>query len=191
MTLMSPEGYFKLFIENKSEKERKKQIKELEKEIKKLETNISKGKLCLEKPDYKTRLLYCRQYLSYINEQLHQEKPNREFNKDALLEILLIIKNKEAYKYIPPQEINGAITTGWYDYSSKLLECPKIIGADYDYAENFKLIQDKEINELTKEELKTYTTRIFRGDRFCEGLIAKCIDDGTIEKIIKRYLDLC
>ena len=109
-------------------------------------------------------------------------------NKDKLIEILSIIQSKKAYKYIPSQESNSI---GWYDYDSKIMECHKIIGEDYNYLENFKLIQNKNIKDLTKDELKTYVTRIFRGERFCDGLIARCIDDGTLESVIKRYLELC
>lgn len=127
----------------------------------------------------------------YLIENINKIETSETFDNIKLFEVISIIKNKKAYKYIPSQESDGNVSVGWYDYDSKIMECHKIIGEDYNYLENFKLIQNKNIKYLTKDELKTYATRIFRGERFCDGLIARCIDDGTLESVIKRYLELC
>lgn len=111
--------------------------------------------------------------------------------KDGLLEVLKIINNKEAYKFVEPKKIDENIfEMGWYDYNPKILELNKIIGTDFDYVKNFKKISNKEIDELSKKDIITYITRIFRGDRFCAGFLAQSIDDGTVGKLLERYLEL-
>lgn len=58
--------------------------------------------------------------------------------------------------------------------------------ADMQYAENYKNIQDKSIDEYTYEETLTALTKIIRGDRFVSGQIYSCFKDGTLLKIVEK-----
>lgn len=61
---------------------------------------------------------------------------------------------------------------------------------DKEYMENEKLIQEKDINNLTYKEIGTMLTAIIRGDRFCSGLIYSKVKDGTLLKLLERLKDV-
>ena len=61
---------------------------------------------------------------------------------------------------------------------------------DKEYMENEKLIQEKDINELTYKEIGTMLTAIIRGDRFCSGLIYSKVKDGTLLRLLERLKDI-
>ena len=56
--------------------------------------------------------------------------------------------------------------------------------------ENEKLIQEKDINNLTYKEIGTILTAIIRGDRFCSGLIYSKVKDGTLLRLLERLKDI-
>lgn len=58
------------------------------------------------------------------------------------------------------------------------------------YLEKYTFIQNKEINDLTLDEILTKLTFFIRQDRFCLGLIASQIKNGIFEKLIKRLDEL-
>lgn len=58
------------------------------------------------------------------------------------------------------------------------------------YIEDYNLIENKGDNDLSYEEVLTKLTYIFRGDRFCSGLIKSKVDDGTILRLIERLYNL-
>lgn len=58
--------------------------------------------------------------------------------------------------------------------------------SDINYIDNHKCIENKEINELTLDEILTELTFYIRQDRFCTGLLANEIKNGTLEKLIKH-----
>ena len=62
--------------------------------------------------------------------------------------------------------------------------------ADLDYIENGNSIEDKDINSLTRDELLTKMTALIRGERFCDGLIATALEDGSLEKMSERLYEL-
>lgn len=55
--------------------------------------------------------------------------------------------------------------------------------ADTDYIENSEKILDKNIQDLTRDETLTRLTKIIRTERFCDGTIAKALEDGTLEEL--------
>lgn len=61
---------------------------------------------------------------------------------------------------------------------------------DISYIDKYKIIENKEINDLTLDEILTKLTFFIRQDRFCTGLIADTIENGVFEKLIKRLNEL-
>ena len=110
--------------------------------------------------------------------------------KKCVQDIIKIIDEKKAYTFTEPKKDSNFIAFGYYNYNEKLYDIMEIIQPDYDYLENLKKIKDKDITTLTMKELETYITRIIRGEKFTEGLIASCIDDGTFKNLLKQYLKL-
>ena len=60
---------------------------------------------------------------------------------------------------------------------------------DEQYSLHTKNIKD--IDNLSIEDIYTYLTWILRGERFCEGLFDSMLENGTIEKLIDRGIQLC
>lgn len=54
---------------------------------------------------------------------------------------------------------------------------------DRNYLDNSKLIEDKDISELTRDETLTRMTFLIRGERFCDGMIAKALGSGELEAL--------
>jgi len=77
------------------------------------------------------------------------------------------------------------------DYVDKVFDA--IIGDKIvqNYMEIYEQIKDKEIKDLTLDEIVAYCTFIRRGERFCEGHIAGFLDNGILVKLYERYLELC
>lgn len=105
-------------------------------------------------------------------------------------EMIKIIDEKKGYTFIQPEKVGEFIKFGYYKYNEKLYDIMEIIHPDYNYLKNFKKIKDKDIASLTLKELETYLTRIFRGEKFSDGVIASCIDDGTLKKLLERFLEI-
>ena len=61
---------------------------------------------------------------------------------------------------------------------------------DQNYAENYKKIENKEIDEFTYEEVITGLTRIFRTDRFVSGELYSCVKNGSMLKLVERLYNL-
>lgn len=84
-------------------------------------------------------------------------------------------------------------TTPWLynDAASRLLEYVYSSGIwDRDYQMKSAEIRKKKISTLTENEIYTYLTVIIGGDRINEGLYDDSIANGTIEKLLRRYLEV-
>ena len=65
-----------------------------------------------------------------------------------------------------------------YLYENELL--------DQNYLENIKIVEKKEIEELTQEEVLTYLTFIIRADRFSPGTIYNNVKNGKLLTLLER-----
>ena len=61
---------------------------------------------------------------------------------------------------------------------------------DVNYIEHMKSLQGKPIDDMSEEELITVLTHYIRGDRFCEGLLASKLNDGTIQRILRNLREI-
>ena len=106
----------------------------------------------------------------------------------------LLIQLK-GYKLIEGKETSdGVFQMGYYiyaDYVDKVFDT--IIGDQIvqNYLELYEKIKDKPIKDLSLDEICVYCTFIRRGERFCDGHIAKFLDNGILVKLYERYLELC
>lgn len=57
---------------------------------------------------------------------------------------------------------------------------------DMQYVENYKKIQDKQIEDYNYEETLTALTKVIRGDRFVSGQLYSCVKDGTMLKLVEK-----
>ena len=75
---------------------------------------------------------------------------------------------------------------GFYNSLYGLLEIDKNYIVNYE-----KLGECIDYDSLSIEELRTVITHYVRGERFCDGLIARTIEDGTLLKVLERIKKLC
>ena len=63
---------------------------------------------------------------------------------------------------------------------------------DYDYLEHVTKYQleDKDADEMTREEILSLLTGYIRQDRFCEGLLAGEIKSGKVTKLVQRLHEI-
>lgn len=96
---------------------------------------------------------------------------------------------------------DGNIQVPFFRYETNIAEFMdffmKSDYADCNYVENMdkngwfdkqKLLND--IAEMTENEVLTCLTALMRQDRFCEGFFAGCIEEGTIEVLLRRLNEL-
>ena len=62
---------------------------------------------------------------------------------------------------------------------------------DKDYIENYEKLGDPiDYGSLSEEESITVITHYLRGERFCDGLIAGALEDGTLIKVLERIKEI-
>ena len=61
---------------------------------------------------------------------------------------------------------------------------------DRQHKERIMQIRDKPFDTLALQEVYTYLTAIIGGERINEGLYDRMIQNGTIAKLLERYLAL-
>lgn len=110
---------------------------------------------------------------------------------DTINQAIKLLNENKAMKSVPPKTNNGVIEIGYYVYDDVLWQALSNLSGDIDYMDNYKKIRDKNIEEYTLAECKTFATYLIRGERFCDGLVASAVKDNSILKLLKRYLDLC
>ncbi len=67
----------------------------------------------------------------------------------------------------------------------------ELIGTDKNYIENYeKLDHPIDYGTLNIDELRTVITHYVRGERFCDGLLAGALEDGTLLKVLERIKEV-
>ena len=67
----------------------------------------------------------------------------------------------------------------------------ELVELDRDYVDHYeKLGVPIDYDNLTMDEVSTIITHYVRGERFCDGLIAGAIEDGTLLKVLMRLKEL-
>lgn len=105
-----------------------------------------------------------------------------------------ILKSRHT-EWRPSQKLeNGSMTMPYPIYEEDVFEFIEKIYqlelTDIKYRDNFILIKDKELDQLNIDEILTYLTYYVRGERFCDGLIARGLKEGTLEKLTTRLRKL-
>ena len=115
-----------------------------------------------------------------------------------LNELIDLVKNTEKIKW------GGGNVIGKTEEGKDILEWPypiypdglfeslyELVELDRNYIENYEKLGDPiDYDDLSMEELRTVITHYVRGERFCDGLIAGAIEDGTLLKVLMRMKDL-
>ena len=106
--------------------------------------------------------------------------------------------NKKAIRdfisYLNSDTIKYSFNNGGWSYDSKVYDFISYcyendIILKYDSIEERKALQKKDIEEMSKVELKKYLFILFSGERFCSGMIMQSIKSGKLKSSLEKLLD--
>jgi hypothetical protein len=112
-------------------------------------------------------------------------------SKELQKYIDLLCRNRKTEWHPMKKQANGIYVMGYPEYPEGLLDIFDLLGNDYDYRLE---IEEWPKNLLPTDmdiwQIRTALTYIIRANRFCEGIIAHTVDDGTLLKLMLRLEDL-
>lgn len=76
------------------------------------------------------------------------------------------------------------------DYSKEIYDALNILDTDVDYISNISKIENKDIESMNIDDIRTMLTFIARGERFCDGHIAEFVCNGILFKLMVRLKEL-
>jgi len=76
------------------------------------------------------------------------------------------------------------------EYDGRINELLMSLGTETDYQERYDEVSEKEIGEMSLDDLRTMYTFISRGERFCDGHIQSYIEDGTLLRLAERQMEI-
>lgn len=109
--------------------------------------------------------------------------------------------SNEFYKWHKGKEVNGVLHIGYIEYSEKVREFMKksedtefLFRGNYSDWLDGKRKTPEEIIHIIKssdlEKLRKIFTFYLRGERFCDGMLSKAIDNKIILNILLRLKEL-
>ena len=113
-----------------------------------------------------------------------KEKLERCIN---LLSKLKKIECEITYSKLSEEDINKGIKPcpyPHYNYPEELFEVEELLTPDYNYNDNL------DYSALNVENIRTVITVIFRGERFCDGSIARGVESGILLNSLLRLRDI-
>ncbi len=101
---------------------------------------------------------------------------------------------RDFISYLNSDTIKYSFNNGDWSYDSKVYDfisyCYKNdIILKYDSIEERKALQKKDIEEMSKVELRKYLFILFSGERFCSGMIMQSIKSGKLKTSLEKLLD--
>jgi len=103
----------------------------------------------------------------------------------------LLCRNRKINWHPMEKQANGIYAMGYPEYPEGLLDIFDLLGPDYDYRlETEEWPENLLPTDMNIWQIRTALTYIIRANRFCEGIIAHAVDDGTLLKLMLRLEDL-
>ena len=132
-----------------------------------------------------------------IDISIDKEKLERCIN---LLSKLKKIECEITYSKLSEEDINKGIkpcSYPHYNYPEELFEVEELLTPDYNYTDNLekppfinRKIDNLDYSALNVENIRTVITVIFRGERFCDGSIARGVESGILLNSLLRLRDI-
>lgn len=103
----------------------------------------------------------------------------------------IIINKTEIVVVIEYLQKNNKIEYNPYPvYSAEIYKALGALEPDKKYMSHYKKLVNKPIEEMNKKEIATMLTYISRGERFCDGHIAKYVESGELLRLMLRLREL-
>ena len=91
-------------------------------------------------------------------------------------------------------EDTGVMVPGWADNDPVLLRAisaaVELVGPDYDYVTRLEEVERLDVASYTHRDLQTFLTAAMRGERFCTGYVASCIEGGRLLAALRLARDM-
>ncbi len=114
-------------------------------------------------------------------------------DRKKLREYIELLCRIRRIEWEPMRKIEeGRCQLGYPEYPPEIFEVFQVMEPDYQYDTNMRKILDRRLlpTELSLAQIQTCLTWICRGERFCDGMIAEKVNDGTLLKLFCRLEDL-
>ena len=100
---------------------------------------------------------------------------------------------RDFISYLNSDTIKYSFNNGGWSYDSKVYDfisyCYKNdIILKYDSIEERKALQKKDIEEMSKVELRKYLFILFSGERFSSGIIMRSIKSGKLKLVLDKAI---
>lgn len=101
---------------------------------------------------------------------------------------------RDFISYLNSDTIKYSFNNGGWSYDSKVYDFISYcyendIILKYSSVEERKELQKKDINKMSKVELRKYLFILFSGERFCSGMIMQSIKSGKLKTVLEKLLD--
>ena len=101
---------------------------------------------------------------------------------------------RDFINYLNSNTIKYSFNNGDWNYDSKVYDFISYcyendIVLKYDNIEERKELQKKDINKMSKVELRKYLFILFSGERFCSGMIMQSIKSGKLKAVLEKLFD--
>ncbi len=145
--------------------------------------------------EHSIKVLLCAYTENEYNEAL---KIFKEYKLDNLVvdrcKKLNILTDTDIATWHQSQKDGEVIRLGFPEYNENVMEWIQQMYdfdlTDQNYLENYNTIKDKNIDELSIDEILSYFTYYIRGERFCDGMIDGGIKNNVLVKLSSRLNSL-
>ena len=100
---------------------------------------------------------------------------------------------RDFINYLNSNTIKYSFNNGDWNYDSKVYDFISYCSENdvvlkYDNIEERKALQKKDIEEMSKVELRKYLFIVFSGERFSSGIIMKSIKSGKLKLVLDKVI---
>jgi len=115
-----------------------------------------------------------------------------DLDVDKLNTIIRHLESKPSIEWSEARKTNDSITLPYPIYPDWVGDIFDLVSPDYNYDSTVEYIEAKTIppEKLNFRELRAMITWIDRGEHFCDGHIASCIQSGFVLKLMLRLKEL-
>lgn len=101
---------------------------------------------------------------------------------------------RDFINYLNSNTIKYSFNNGDWNYDSKVYDFISYcyendVVLKYDNIEERKELQKKDIDNMSKVELRKYLFILFSGERFCSGMIMQSIKSSKLKLSLEKILD--
>jgi len=146
-----------------------------------------------DKADCQVGLKALQECMQLLERKRAEQALMDSIDREKLRECIELLCRIRRIEWEPMRKIEeGRWLLGYPQYPPDIFEVFHIMEPDYRYNANVREILNRRLlpTELSLAQIQSCLTWIHRGERFCGGIIAEKVNDGTLLKLLFRLEDL-